>query len=278
MTRQQADAICQKIDSLGWQAGAVLPQQMLPFVQPFLKTPDNASPHVDVADWLIVISQTCDVVQRKLDREPYVEILHCQSKGKLRPDFHWRSTREVDFVPNRNLHKNICLTAHATKSRHLIPRRLLAEHSPDPDKTLELTTVGKLQQWLALRYTRPAWPDAFNNRISNRTRSKLERALGSLSPNDVEVRVAIENKDRELSDDQAYSIAIFFVVDQLVWDEQPAIREKAAMAFNTFKTALKKCPGIHLNEEFSSITSGENFTWQQAKTTDEWNFANLSVD
>lgn len=278
MTGPSTDQICAQIDSLGWKAGSVLPQNMLSSIQSFLRNPDNTSPQIDSNDWLIIISQTCDVVQRKLDREPFVEILHCQPQKQLRPDFQWRSTREVDFMPNQETHEEVYLTAHAIKNRYSIPRELLASHSPDPIRTLEGRKVIRLQKWYALRYTRPAWPDAFNNRISNNSKKKLEVALGDLSGNDVEVRIAIANKDRELGDAENYSIAIFFVVDQLAWEKRPDIREKASIAFNTFKTVLKDCNGILLNEELSELINGENFTWQQTKTTDEWNFANLSVD
>jgi hypothetical protein len=250
---------------------------MLPQIAAHLTRPGQPALAVLEDHWLVVVSQTCDVVQAKLDSEPFVEVLHCRPEPKLRPEFQGRkSTRRLDFRPNKEGHAGTVLSAHAIADRYVIPRELFVGHAPDPGRQLSGTAVTNLQQWYALRYSRPAWPDAFNARFDNKAKKRLADALRILTIDDVEVRVAIAENGRELEADQPYHVAVFFVVDQTVWDYAPDIREQAHKAFAEFVSTLAGCAGLAVDEELSGVKSGDDFSWQLTRTTDEWNFANLS--
>jgi hypothetical protein len=41
-------------------------------------------------------------------------------------------------------------------------------------------------------------------------------------------------------------------------------------------STLDGCVGIAVNQGLSEVVSGAEFTWQDTRATDEWNFANLS--
>ena len=89
------------LDEKGWQAGAVVSQDMLPAVVPLLSRAGLPPPVIDGGDWFVVVSQTCDVVAAKEDAEPLVELLHCRPIANLRAEFQGRkSTRRLDFRPN----------------------------------------------------------------------------------------------------------------------------------------------------------------------------------
>ena len=132
----------------------------------------------------------------------------------------------------------------------------------------------RVQSWLSLRYSRPAWPSAFVER-ANPARQRFIEILEPLR-DDVEVRVALNPTDKELRADQAYKIAVFFVVDGDVWESEKATRTDVQSAFMGFVTALNSCEGIEVDQERSDAISGDEFTWQETRTTDAWNFANLS--
>lgn len=267
----------EQLDAQGWQAGAVVPVAMLPQLALHLTRPGQPPAQVEDGHWLVVISQTCDVVQPKLGNEPLVEVLHCRPEAGLRVEYQGRkSTRRLDFRPNKTHYPGLVLTAHATVDRHVVPRDLFVGHAPDATRQLSRTAVTNLQQWYALRYARPAWPDDFNRRIDTKAKKELAAALKILTVDDVEVRVAIAENDLELEPGSPYHVAVFFVVDQTVWDSEPEVREQARRAFAEFVSALASCEGIVVNEELSDVKSGEAFSWQQTRATDEWNFANLS--
>ena len=262
--------------ALGWQSGSVLLEDMHAKVIEYMKRHGDQPPNIENTDWLILVSQTCDVVAENLDLEPYVEILQCRKIDNLRPEYiDLRSTRTLDFCPNKDVNPAIALTAHAVRDRHLIPRFLLIESLPDQNRILSITAIRRLQYWYALRYSRPAWPNNFVKRF-NPAIKKLRKALKQLTEDIAEVRVSINPNEDELSDADNYAITVFFIVDQTVWNDSPAKRELINSAFAKFISALKSCEGIKVNEELSNVLPGEDFNWQLMKTTDEWNFANLS--
>ena len=265
-----------KIAEQGWCTGAVVPHEILPLVEPHLVRPDDTAVSVDANDWLVIVSQTCDIMAKKIDAEPFVEILHCRPITKLRSQYKGlRSTRILDFKPNRNTHEAVVLSAHAIADRYLVPRKLLCDHSPDNARHLSLVATTRVLAWYALRYARPAWPDAFVARIRQASKA-LEVALEPLKDDIAEVRISIAEKDSELEDSEVYRVAIFFVVDEAVWngnmDGLPTIHD----AFATFVAELNRCKGIEVNENLSGVFSGAEFSWQATRTSDEWNFANLT--
>lgn len=271
------DSLGSQLDGKGWQAGAVIPHDRIPPLLPHLTRHGKEPPIVEAHDWLVVVSQTCDVVQHDLEKEPLVEVLHCRPVEELRADYRGRkSTRQLDFRANNETHANVFLTAHATVDRYVVPREILLEFSPDEQRHLSDRAIINLQEWYALRYTRPAWPDAFANRITRNAKKKLAATLKLVPTDDVEVRVAIKQYDQELPDEQSYNISVYFVVDQSHWDESEELRVTAYKAHADFVNTLDSCPGITVDHEFGGVKGGDEFSWQLTRTTDEWNFANLS--
>lgn len=55
-----------------------MPHTIVHALKLYLTRPDGAPTKVEPEDWLVVVSQTCDVVAKDLDQEPFVEVLHCR--------------------------------------------------------------------------------------------------------------------------------------------------------------------------------------------------------
>lgn len=261
----------------GWQTGSVLPADLLPQLAPHLTRPGQAATPVGADDWLVVISQTCDILATRLDAEPYVEVLHCRlvagKPRKGRRDL--QSTRYLDFRPNRGTHAELVLGAHAIADRHIIPRELLTAHDPDPARYLSEVAARRVLAWYALRAARPSWPNAFVDRISG-AKDALETALEPLADEIAEVRVAVAESDAELEPGQPYHVAVYFVVDETTWNTDPDGRAAIHAAFGRFVGELAACQDIVVDQDHSQVISGGEFRWQAARATDEWNFANLS--
>jgi hypothetical protein len=108
---------------------------MLPAIAQHLTRPGAAAVEVAADHWLVVVSQTCDVVARTLEAEPFVEVLNCKPIKKPRAQYRdFRSTRILDFRPNRETHEAVALSAHAVADRYLVPRELLRDQPPDADR------------------------------------------------------------------------------------------------------------------------------------------------
>lgn len=261
----------------GWQTGSVVPAAMLPALQPHLTRPGQQPTQVAEADWLVVVSQTCDVVAQKAEAEPLVEVLHCRPHAgkprKGRRDLE--STRYLDFRPNRAAHQNLVLAAHAIADRYVIPRELLAANDPDAGRALDAAASQKVLAWYALRAGRPSWPNNFCDRVRT-VRDALEDALDALFDEIAEVRVGIEEKDEDLDPGQPYHVAVFFVVDEDVWNSDVDGRKAINDAFAEFVSELNACDGVEVNQDLSEVVPGNEFSWQETRQTDQWDFANLS--
>jgi len=260
----------------GWRTGSVVPQAATHEIEPFLRNGGGDSVSVQKDDWLIVVSQTCDVVAKNLETEPFVEVLLCTQIKKLRTQFiDMRSTRTLDFRPNRETHEAVFLTAHAVKDRFLVPRNLFVNFHPDKYRCLSTVAARRVMAWFALRYSRPAWPEAFVSRLRS-AGDALEAALEPLRDEIAEIRIALDEPEKELDDEQPYSIVVFFVVDEEIWNKDVKARTDIYDAYAAFTSQLNNCDGIKVNEALSGVKSGEEFTWQATRATDEWNFANLT--
>jgi hypothetical protein len=167
------------------------------------------------------------------------------------------------------------LSVHAAHDRYAVPRNALERSQPRVDRTLSATSVRRLQAWLALRYSRPAWPDEFVQRLAS-AHGQIVSVLESVARDDLaEVRIAFAPSDIELDQSQSYRVLIYFVVDETVWNSAPESRQRIHAAFALFVSTLEKCRGVQVDQE-SGVFSGAQFTWQQMQITDLWNFANLT--
>lgn len=238
-------------------------------IEPYLRHNATARPpKIASEDWLVVLSQTCDIVAGKLEQEPLIEVLWCRPISKGRRGYvNRRSTRQLDFRPDAEELPAVFLSAHATRDRYVVPRELFLDYAPSADRSLSARAVNGLQSWYALRYTRPAWPDAFVDLIRPR-KEDLEAALKVLSDDDSELRVAISGGP------DLYRLAVFLIIDESKASE-PGYRQAAHQMFGDFISILRKCQRIEI-DDISRVVVGSEFSWQAMQSTELWNFAALT--
>lgn len=270
-------ALGERLNALGWCTGAVVSPERIAALSRALHNPRRQPADVLPEHWLVVVSQTCDVLARKLEQEPYLELLHCRVIPKLRSQFkELRSTRTLDFKPDKDRQPNLCLTAHAVADRYLVPREMFAKFAPDPARSLSEAARRRVLAWYSLRYGRPTWPDAFVRRVSA-VAKELEQALEPIVEDDMaEVRVSLREWDCELQDKEPYHLEVYFVIDAAHWRTNEAGRKSVHAAFANFVSLLQQCVGVDVDMVASGVLSGDEFTWQDTRETDQWDFANLT--
>jgi len=69
------NTIGSRLQANGWQTGSVLCADHTTSVAPLLQRAGRSPHPLGGGDWLIVVSQTCDIVAPRLAAEPYVEVL-----------------------------------------------------------------------------------------------------------------------------------------------------------------------------------------------------------
>ena len=152
---------------------------------------------------------------------------------------------------------------------------MLASHSPHGARALDAVASQKVLAWYALRAGRPSWPNNFCDRVRI-ARAALEEALDGLSDEIAEVRVGIQEKEQDLKDGEPYHVAVYFVVDENIWNSDIEGRKAIHDAFAKFVAELNACEGVEVNQALSDVVPGNKFSWQQTRQTDLWDFANLS--
>ncbi len=153
------------IAKLGWRQGAILGPELRALATGHAPTTIT----VDDADWLLVTSHDCDIVNFSIDKEPVVEILRSRVSGAKTVDKQraWgRNPRTLQLAVGEGEDaKVLSCTVH---DRWTIPRDLLLEEGPNgclPDKERRL-----IAEWLAKRYIRAAFPTAFDKRWRSKLR------------------------------------------------------------------------------------------------------------
>lgn len=168
-----------KLRDLGWRQGSVVPTALVNTTS----THGSQIPKVDVNDWLIVVSHTCDVRNPSMSNEPSVEILVARSPERSGQDSrqtHGRNSRRLQFEGTQD-EITTTLVAKANE-RFVIDRLLLASAPPDQSRRLgsrgEKTdaTLQILVTWLAKRYWRQAFPDEFDSTAS-KAKGKVDTFL-----------------------------------------------------------------------------------------------------
>ncbi len=146
------------IRDLGWRQGSFLPSAEV-------RRLAEAHRITDVSH-AVILSQDCDLIHKELEVEPFAEILFLQQLEKPNPGL-------VDGKSSRRLHLeadqgggSFFLLAQPWK-RIQIPRNDLFTMAPEGAITLSPNKLRTLIEWMAERYTRTAFPDAFVNRINS---------------------------------------------------------------------------------------------------------------
>lgn len=272
MPKEHHEKIGERLGACGWKTGSVLTAEHASSVAASLQRAGRAACQLKAGDRVIVVSQTCDVVVSRLDPEPFVEVLIAKEcKAIERNKANLRSTRHLSFRATIN---GAVLDAHAA-DRYWIPRELFDNHSPDIERSLDAPASKKLCEWLGLRYTRPAWPNALVRRLP--PKEKIEKILREVSLAVAEIRVGISDNEKELPDDAPYKLVIYAVMDAEEYNSSPDQRERCTKTFVEFLQLLRKCLGIEVIED-SDVVPGDEFTWQMMQMTDRWNLANLTSD
>ena len=266
-------SIGSKLYSQGWRCGSTVPSELYARLKPYMRHASEPEPgDIALSDWLIVVSQTCDLVAIKSSQEQFAEILWCKPIAKPRKGrMNLQSTRYLDFRPNRQDHANVCLEAHASHSKFMVPRNLLANSKPRDDRIVSSNAVLLIQAWYALRYSRPAWPEDLVGRLRQK-QDEMEHCLASLDDDRTELRVQWRKPEGE---GVAYVAAVFLVVEESTWREDVAYRANAFKSFHDFIAVLRSCPGIEV-DDLSAPQNGAEFSWQLMRVTEKWDFANLT--
>lgn len=151
------------LESNGWRQGSLARADDLPSLLADLtdSVPDDSE--------LVVISQSCDLAQSE-GVEPYVEAILAPPITRVEGNYtNNKNGRVLDLTikvltddQGISVEKHLRLRA---VDKLMIPKVRFAASYPADDKRIPMQTVLILADWLAARYSRSAFPTAFNDAI-----------------------------------------------------------------------------------------------------------------
>jgi hypothetical protein len=257
MTSEEA---ARRIHAQHWRQGRLLPVTRHAEVARHL----SLAPLAD-DDAVIVISQSCDLVNDDLIEEPFAEILLAHPlPGSADGNYMYlRNPRRLHF------HLQIDGQRRAYTAwiwdRYRLPREFLAQWRPDDTRgLLDQDEQNVLVSWLAARYERTALPDELQRRF----KSRKDQIKKSAKPLKEVSALFLECSDQEFSADEVYRLRVKLVMPKKYYD-QPDRRQAVEQMKMRLAAVLEQCPGIVLEEE-PELVSELDFSLHDARILRRW--------
>jgi len=199
-------------------------------------------PEVKSDDVLVIITQSCDILNDRSESEPTIEVLIARRAKKV----HGRFSQGKH--PRRYGVSCICGGNHcfeiAVRDRNFIKRSSL-DKCRAVDCRLSTRATRNLAFWHGRRYFRSAFPTAFDKRITEERRDALLALLEGTHELITGIFFHLNTRD-ELPNQKQYRAKIYLVVHPDDW--QDVNTRKDVVDFATAFEPLISCEGIIVDE------------------------------
>lgn len=234
----------------------------------------------------VLITHDCDLLHTS---ERFVELIRGRTlTGKETEKTEFREARNPRKLHLRYGGGERCLDVELSHNERIRLDRdtFLAQAKKDPDLELSRTEKRALRQWLAARYGRPAFPNAFESRLREKVRRKtVDRLIGEILAPVSRFIVAVffdlgEERFSELPDGTPYDLSIFLVY--AAEEGGSEARESAEEAGRSLEALFR---GVYGNpSEATGIrvdriraVSDLDFSLAQIVRMDQWRLESLSL-
>ena len=253
----------ERLIGLGWRQGILL--------KPDDRLKENAHYDISDDDLLLIVSQTCDLVQGSFKNEPWFEVL-CLHPLHSAPDGNClggKNSRRIEFSTSA-IRGDPSTWYALPHERHLIDRRLLLE-GVEPAGMIDGETLKMILSWLSRRYTRTAFPEAFIQRMDARKRP-IGKKFARLNPLVANVFIRLEPFE-EIETEHTYTVELMLVMNADDFDDPDKYKLCEAIQ-NELEKQLDQCDGIEVEEIL--IGSTADVTIEDLKGYREWDYSYLS--
>lgn len=232
---------------------------------------------------VIIISHDCDLV-RDSSVEPMVEVIIGRLIDRADGNFTYgKSSRRIHLPATHNgipVHLELLAT-----DKRITKKECLIDHEPGTAMTIAPRELNILQHWLAARYRRSAFPDAFNDHLKQqRLDQRLVRIIKPLGNHLVavffEVNADVEPEQKDADDPYVLSVYLLYSTDT----DPLAAEEAAKTAAQTITDEFRERCFDQKSEEWNGIEllvcepiSDEALTYKQSLMLKRWNADDISL-
>lgn len=251
----------QSIKDHGWRQGSVLPTDLA------RRAAASRYPDWGTDDRAIVISQDCDIVHGSYDIEPFAELIRAKlSSTENAMTRHGRNPRRLQLELGAD--QFLDFSVH---DRWTIARSELEADPPEAGLSVDGEPLQVLVEWIAKRYTRPAFPDAFNER-RNASTKKIEKELKKNGKLITGLFLAI-SPNAECPPEESYKIALRVTATKEALATK-SVELELARTTKQIADALDACEGIEAVDH--ALVSEAAFTLAELQYFQRWDWDHRS--
>ncbi len=234
---------------------------------------------VDAASTCVVlISHDCDLANDNLDVEPYVELVVGRTVEKPNGSFTWAKAPRTLHYESERQGQSVHIELVATCKQH-VRKTDLAQFKPDFAHVLSGKMLAVLRSWLASRYHRAAFPDAFVERMKQtKVDEKLAKVLDARGKDISFIYFNLDKGqlvERTQGDPYRLAIVLVFAVGQDPAAAEFAAHEIAAEVEKVVRARLPEGGLIVLDACFA--ISEEEITVSQARLLTQWRLEHMTL-
>jgi hypothetical protein len=256
-----------------WRQGSILPQDFL----------QSLGLKVNYENMVaMVVTHDCDIAQLP-NNEPNIEIIVGRYVEQLDGAFtNTKSPRKLHI----ELHtpEGIKSAEFAAVDKFSIEKMTFIGIEPNQTIYIDPSALNVFRRWLGIRYTRFAFPDAFEGRLkANDLDKKIAKALkkhgAAITAIFFDVDDGIEQLRTDPNDTYVLDITILYATDQ-----DP---NAAEVASETAKTEITKAfenklydktthTWVDIELRYCDVVSDEALTYKQSVTLKQWRMEHIS--
>ena len=232
---------------------------------------------------VVVITHDCDLA-REEDLEPTVEVIVGDVVEKANAAFLYaKHPRQLHLAYKDTNGRDVFVELLHTK-RQVISKKEFANAHKDCCLSLEDREKRTLKQWLAARYGRAAFPNAFENRLKP-LKDKIKKITEGVDEYLVAVYFDLgENASKELPDSEPYDLSIFLIYAESDAGGQPLAqaREEAEQAAAKLHGSFERVFGkpedaTEIALDRCAAVADTNFTLGDIRRMLHWRLEHLSL-
>jgi len=247
-----------------WRQGDIIDQKSA--IQTLLKKSSDYKFHdLAIPEMLIIISHDCDILHKKVEDEPYIDLLIGNFDEKDGNLFYAKNPRRLQIEHDKKIIGFIIHNILHIKKEDF--EKINPKHST---MVLDKKSVKRIANWVSTRYVRAAFPDEFVNRLKAK---QLEKTSKNPLMDKVSL-IYVDVPDTELRPEQEYMVTMIIGVQH--GSDQEIISQVEDLFYHSFNT-----PGIKATVEahdeyditYEIISTYKRFNWDYRSLPENPNVA-----
>jgi hypothetical protein len=230
----------------------------------------------------VVITHDCDLAH---DEETSVELIVARVVDTANPQFsHAKNPRKLHL--GYEIEGGQSVVVELRHAARCAVSKAEFEKYASRDAQLLVDTKRTLKQWLAARYGRPAFPNAFEDRLRKRVGGKnVVGKIGKILEPEAKHLIGLffdlgEQRLAEIPEDEPYALSIFVVYDAIEGGSQA--RRSAEKVANQLRELFEKAYGkpdtaTEIALDVCEAVADTSITLADLRRVDQWRLEYISL-